>query len=271
MTRTGAGCRCDWRDALDSSTPLAIVVAHPDDEVIGVGGQLARWTAHRPVTVVSVTDGAPLDDRDSTRAGFTTRAEYAAARRRELQDALACCPKPPRVVHLEATDQRVTHDLESILRCVRDCLESLRPAVVVTHAYEGGHPDHDALALAVSVIAHRSANPFLHVEFAEYSENAVGRLRTNDFPFDHPGRSIRVSLTDAERRLKATSLRCFRTQQETLRSFGCDKEALRPAPAYDFGSLPNNGRVWYDRFQWGLTSAEWLTYASRPLLCSGLC
>jgi N-acetylglucosamine malate deacetylase 2 len=32
---------------------------------------------------------------------------------------------------------------------LRDLLEQHRPEVIVTHSYEGGHPDHDACAFAV--------------------------------------------------------------------------------------------------------------------------
>src|SRR5205814_217685 len=77
---------------LDHS-PLAIVVAHPDDEVIGVGGQLARWSS--AAAIVHVTDGVPPDVGAAVGAGFASRRAYANARRRELLAALACLPAWP--------------------------------------------------------------------------------------------------------------------------------------------------------------------------------
>jgi hypothetical protein len=33
---------------------------------------------------------------------------------------------------------------------------------------------------------------------------------------------------------------------------------FRPAPAYDFTTLPNDGRLYYERFPWGMNGARWL-------------
>src|SRR5512133_2737573 len=71
-----------------ASPPSTLVVAaHPDDEVIGIGGQLARLGPR--VHVLHVTDGAPRDMHDARVHGFDTRDAYADARRRELLAALA--------------------------------------------------------------------------------------------------------------------------------------------------------------------------------------
>ena len=59
---------------------VAVVVAHPDDETIAIGGQLARM---RGVKIVHVTDGAPADMKDAEANGFSRREDYAAARRRD--------------------------------------------------------------------------------------------------------------------------------------------------------------------------------------------
>lgn len=71
---------------LPSDARVAVVGAHPDDETIGAGAQLARL---RRLTLVHVTDGAPRNGRDAAAAGFADPRAYAEARRAELDAALA--------------------------------------------------------------------------------------------------------------------------------------------------------------------------------------
>src|SRR5437868_11862366 len=65
--------------------PLALVVAHPDDEVIGAGAQFATW---RDIQFVHVTDGAPRNLSDAKANGFADCEAYARARELELKTAL---------------------------------------------------------------------------------------------------------------------------------------------------------------------------------------
>src|SRR5689334_4373153 len=64
---------------------VMIVVAHPDDETIGMGAQLCRL---HDALMVHVTDGAPRDGHDAKAHGYAGTADYAAARRAELAAAL---------------------------------------------------------------------------------------------------------------------------------------------------------------------------------------
>ena len=63
-----------------------MVVAHPDDETVGAGATLPLF---RRLLLVHATDGAPRDLADARAVGFADAAGYAAARRRELDAALA--------------------------------------------------------------------------------------------------------------------------------------------------------------------------------------
>ena len=85
---------------------VAIVAAHPDDEVVGASALLIR----SPDTlVVHVTDGAPRDPRDAGAAGFRTRAAYATARRTEALAALGLAGIPrTRVRELGVVDQEAS-------------------------------------------------------------------------------------------------------------------------------------------------------------------
>jgi LmbE family N-acetylglucosaminyl deacetylase len=238
--------------------PIAVIVAHPDDEVIGIGGQLARWAPH--TILVHVTDGAPADGRDASAAGFATRSEYAAARRREAGAALGWLPRPIlRRLSLGVIDQQVCSRLDAIIGELREIVRGAAPPIVITHAYEGAHPDHDAIAFGISVLrAMRRVPPFALVEFAGYHVNRSGEFVTNRFPAsaEHDGR-VQLPIDAAERRLKRLMLAAFRSQARVLRPFDVREEWVRPAPAYDFTSPPPGVEVWYDRLNLGVNSGQW--------------
>src|SRR5690349_18666236 len=105
--RAGGPPRSAWADGGDGEGIL-LVVAHPDDEVIGAGGLLQRAAR---AYIVRITDGAPADGDDARAAGFPAREAYAAARRREAAAALAMVGlREDDVCELGAVDQRASHE-----------------------------------------------------------------------------------------------------------------------------------------------------------------
>ncbi len=130
---------------------IVAVVAHADDETIGLGAQLPRMPGIR---IVHVTDGAPRNLVDARRKGFATAEEYAAARRRELEAAAALAGVPRiRLISLGVADQDAAFNLVPLARRIAELIEREGFEVVLTHAYEGGHPDHDATAFAANAAA----------------------------------------------------------------------------------------------------------------------
>jgi LmbE family N-acetylglucosaminyl deacetylase len=87
---------CAGADDLRPMPATAVIVAHPDDEVIGAGPRLPRC---RRAAFVHFTDGAPRDPRDATAMGFVTRLNYARARRRELTVGLTLAGIAPEQMH----------------------------------------------------------------------------------------------------------------------------------------------------------------------------
>lgn len=256
-------------DRIDASD-VAVVFAHPDDETIGCGAQLARWSG---VTLVLVTDGAPLNLQFAQAAGFTTAAEYAAARRQELQEALAVAGLPREaLVTFGISDQQVAHRLVEVTRRLMDLAEARGLNILFTHAYEGGHPDHDATAFAVHAAAQllaRRGHPITIVEMPYY-QAGDGDMARQRFSPAAAGEEFTIRLSPEQQALKRRMMAAHRTQQAILAPFDVSAEFFRIAPRYDFSELPNQGRLLYEQQDWGLTGRQWLTLARAALAELGL-
>lgn len=242
---------------------ILIVVAHPDDETIGLGAQFCRL---RHALLLHVTDGAPRDGEDMRRLGFATPADYAAARRRELQGALAAGGAAGlRCASLGIADKEAYLDLAGLTSRIADQLRQEHPAVVLTHAYEGGHPDHDAAAFGVHAGC-RLAVPGKRPEIVEmpFYHLRNGRMAAGRFVPGGPRPTV-VRLDAAARRRKAGMVACFGTQREVLQGFPLDAERFRRAPAYDFRVPPHPGPLVYESWGWGISGSDWLASAARAM------
>ena len=241
--------------------PVALVVAHPDDETLGLGSRLHLFER---LTLVHLTDGAPADMADARRAGFPTRVAYAAARAAELAAALQVLgARPVRALSCGLVDQTVVDHLPGLVR--RLAADLAGQAAVVTHAYEGGHPDHDACALAVARagVTLGASAPAIY-EFAGYF-GVDGALQANRFHRDPDRHETAWTLAAAERDRKARAFDAHASQRWILDNFPPDRERLRRAPAYDFTRPPPPGEALYDRYGWTLTSAVWRARAAAAL------
>lgn len=253
-------------DAPGDAPKVVVIVAHPDDEIIGAG---ARLSSLKGVTVIHVTNGAPRELDCALRACFATGDEYAGARREECLSALGLAGvAPEQVRELDFADQEATFNLIPITRRVVEILREVGPEAVLTHSYEGGHPDHDATAFAV-----HTARRLLEGEFTRPPEvleltsyySCGGRMVTSDFlPFRGYGvRTFRLS--KEARELKRRMFDCFVTQREVLRWFPIGVERYRAAPPYDFTRPPHEGRLHYEYFNWGIRGARWRTLAHEAI------
>lgn len=246
--------------------PLVLVAAHPDDETVGAGGLLMRLAEP---AIVHVTDGAPRNLKDARAAGFETREDYALARRRELLNALRLARVTQHQTYqLPVADQEASLDMAGLAHRLADLLRELRRGTVLTHSYEGGHPDHDATAFAVhAACAMLPAAPEIY-EFTCYHACKNG-IETGRFLIDEePGEPIQLSNREIER--KREMMECFATQIAMMRQFPVDVERFRPAPAYDFTQPPHPGRLFYEHFDWGMTGARWRELAAESLRQLGM-
>lgn len=237
--------------AVRLSPRVLVVVAHPDDETVGAGALLSRLS---DIWVVHATDGAPRDPRFMARGFRGTREEYARARRRELEAAMGLVGiGPERLRCLGIADQEAVFALPRLVAEIGRAIRDVRPGAILTLAYEGGHPDHDAVALAV-----RKASQGIEVfEMPLYHAGpGTERMAVQEFLPGPAG--IRLGLSRAERDLKRRMMETFSTQEETLRAFLPPRdERFRPAPACDFTRPPHDGRLQYEIWGFPITGERW--------------
>ena len=249
---------------IDRLRPL-ILAAHQDDETIGASVPL--WLFPR-AAVVYVTDGAPRETSLRTAFHAESREGYGHIRREETIRALAHVGVPPeRIYWLGCIDQEAVNNIPSLVNKLVDILLDLSPDVMITHAYEGGHPDHDA----VSLIAHL-ANAVLEREgrrAPELWEMALyhacnEQLVTGQF-ISETSSPLVLQLSAHERERKQRMFECYRSQATVLRSFSTETEMLRPAPTYDFSKPPHVGTLWYECLGWSMSGKKWRDLAASAL------
>lgn len=243
-----------------------VVVAHPDDEAIGVG---ARLKSLPDALIVHVTDGAPRDPVYAQKKGFATREEYSRARQEELAAALSLVGVgPERTRCLNVVDGEATDRLVELAYAMADLMDEFRPEVVLTHPYEGGHTDHDATAFAVHLacgMLRREGVPApLVLEFTSYNFKDGERTVGEFIPFF--GVTARqADLPPELQNLKREMYDCFVSQKDCLSAFPVEREKFRPAPRYTFTQPPHRGPLLYERFSNLVSGEQWRDQARRAL------
>jgi N-acetylglucosamine malate deacetylase 2 len=237
---------------------FAVIVAHPDDETVGAGARLDRL---REAFFVFVTDGAPRNLSDARSAGFDNRGEYAAARRRELNKVFElagiaagrdCC--------LDLIDQESAFHMTQCTQMILQQIRETEPEAILTHPYEGGHPDHDTTTLSV----HAACRILLReygwapaiLEMSSYHNSSHG-LRTATFLPCENAPPMTALLSPHEQDFKRRLLACYVSQTRTLQIFSTAVERFRVAPDYEFTRAPHQGRLFYEQFNWGVTGERW--------------
>jgi LmbE family N-acetylglucosaminyl deacetylase len=254
-----------------SGERIALVTAHPDDETIGAGGHLSEL---RDVVVLTITDGAPADEADWLAAGCSSRGEYAALRRAELVSSMALAGiSAERLEFFNIQDQQASAGMAALALRLATWLCERGIGLVLTHPFEMGHSDHDAVALAVhaatALMDRDGKAPPRLAEFTSYHRGPNGELVTGLFaPGGDPG-ELRYLNTSA-RALKRRMLDTYRSQARVLAPFGNDVERFRLAPSYRFTVPPHGNGAYYDRFDWGMRSERWFALAADALDTLGL-
>jgi len=162
--------------------------------------------------------------------------------------------EPDRLLSLGIADQEAAFEIPRLVAGIAQACRRLRPGRILSLAYEGGHPDHDAVALAVA----RAGRGIEIVEMPLYhaAPGTGERMIVQEFL---PGPAeTRLTLSAAERERKRRMIEAFATQRETLQAFLPPRdERFRPAPVHDFTRPPHAGRLQYESWSFPITGEEW--------------
>lgn len=229
-----------------------ILVAHPDDEVIGFGALMQQM--RRPV-VVFATDGAPRDEYFWKQYG--SREAYAEVRRDEARAALAIVGAEPVFLSDRVpggiADQELFRRLPAAIDAFAEVITESQPGALLTLSYEGGHPDHDSACFIASVVGRRTGTPVWEAPL--YHRDPDGKGAVQRF-HQRSGQEVELPVAGEALRKKMEMFHTYRSQNLVLGGFHPERETFRPVAAYDFTQRPMPWRLNYELWQWKMSGEE---------------
>ena len=143
----------DWEQVpLDDVRSAVIVAAHPDDEILGLGGTIAQLAAAGArLRIVFATDG------EASHPGSTALPpiQLAATRRAETEAALAALgAEDAQIIRLQLPDSAVGAHTEQLVRMLSELTTGFD--VCAAPWSSDAHPDHEAVGRAARAAARRT-------------------------------------------------------------------------------------------------------------------
>jgi N-acetylglucosamine malate deacetylase 2 len=260
-----------FSNARTARPSVLFIVADPGDEIVAAGGSFDEMQDAR---FLHVTNGAPRDLAMAVDDGFFDRVEYAAARQREFSAALACGGlKREQASELGFAAGEVSRNLATLTMSIATVLREQQPDIVITHAYEGTHPDHDSIAFAVQtaceLLEQDGFKAPLRIEAAGYSDWG-GQAIVGEFLSPSFTEGVKVELSRERRLQKQCMLERMPTRLKRLRNVPLNAESFRVAPHYNFCEPPHDGVLHYEKSGEALNGRRWRRLAEDALRALGL-
>ena len=126
---------------------VLVIAAHPDDEVLGCGGSIAKWSKDgNNVNVLIMAEGATSRDKSRDRVAHQNELSHLAQSAKKAGEILGVqC-----VALQDFPDNRMDSvDLLDVVKSVEEIIEKLQPEVVVTHHAGDLNIDHQITHQAV--------------------------------------------------------------------------------------------------------------------------
>jgi LmbE family N-acetylglucosaminyl deacetylase len=159
------------------------IFAHPDDESLGASALISRNSKNS--SIIFATDGMPPPKTDAEYyPPYTTYPPFGSAYSQyRISEATQALSKlgidKQQISFLQMPDSRIIDSLDIFTQKIFDIIDSTNIKLLYTHAYEGGHIDHDLVCFAVWNAVQKTQNnikeiieiPIYNFEHEEYNHN----------------------------------------------------------------------------------------------------
>lgn len=197
---------------------VLILAVHPDDETLGTGGLIQRAAAAgAAVKIAFITDGDnnPWPQRALEKRWKISNSDRARWGRRRCKEALAALAAlhvdESQAVFLGLPDQGITALLangdQAVINRFTDEIADWRPTLLLSPAMQDKHPDHNALAVLITLALMRLP-PHLTPKVLAYLIHGQHALASTPFTID---------LSEQELAMKRQAITAHETQMTLSR------------------------------------------------------
>ena len=136
-----------------------IIAAHPDDEILGCGGSIAKWTHEgNDVHILIMAEGATSRDFKRDRN----------AKQTEISDLKSSAKAASKILGVKSIDfadypdnRMDSIDLLDVVKSVENKIDLIEPDVVITHHIGDLNIDHQIIHRAVTTACRPQPNKFV--------------------------------------------------------------------------------------------------------------
>lgn len=192
-----------------------LICAHPDDEVISSSKYIS--SSRDRIHIAYVTDG------DADEEGGKKRKERSQESRTALE--YAGIEDRNQIHFLGFPESDTPNESRTILHRIKQLIERLDPDLILTHAYDGAHFDHDLVRFLINILISSESLDIPIAEFALYHDNN-GHSNHNTFITPDSTRDIVFNLSAEDITRKERMLSAYRSQQKYLKYFNTGNPEL---------------------------------------------
>tara|TARA_Y100000034_G_scaffold32860_1_gene40349 strand:+ start:1647 stop:2339 length:693 start_codon:yes stop_codon:yes gene_type:complete len=209
---------------------VLVIVAHQDDETIGCGGTINKWSSTNQceVSVLFITDGQTgIDQR-----GLYTKNNITSTRMIEAFSAAE-------VLGIKDLDtlmvpcQQIDEHSQELFHRVISVIRLHKPELVITHSPQDKHRDHRAVSKIVAEACWK-AKEDIHNELGEV--HTVSDVWGTEITDLHDKVDFAVKLSNKNLKAKLSALAAYSSQEKIIEGMASNIEGMAKVRGYSIGT-----------------------------------